>query len=186
VGLYILFHLWGLKDLFRHFASVWGFTAADFHPNLTSAFLQRLVSAFYVKLRPAMLDNLLRESVELGMHSGLIVYLPQGVYEYLWAHPSARPFGVALPLNCEGCGRLESWNIPVIKISSLPAVGKFVCKRCAYVFQSSIPSLHRVTSKSHDASGEWFLRWLEGLDATSLKWSFVDGALTGASLRSNK
>lgn len=141
------------------------------------------MSAFYIKLRPALLDNLLRDSVELGMHSGLIVYLPQGVYEYIWSHPSARPFGVVLPLSCEGCGRLESWAIPQIETSSLPTMGEFLCASCGNSFQSYIPALYRVGAKSRDASGEWFFRQLEGLEVKSLKWSYSpDGVLSSGKL----
>jgi hypothetical protein len=176
--------LWVPRDLnhsSRHFAAIWGFASFDLHPNLTGLFLQSLILAFYVKLRPALLENLLRESVELGTHSSIIVYLRKGgIYEYLWAHPVARPLGVVLPQNCSSCGRLESWAIPKLAIASLPTTATISCAKCSNAFSCSISALCRVTAKSRDASGEWFAQCLDGPNAIkSFKWSYVGGVLTG-------
>src|ERR1700733_247782 len=138
---------------------------------------------------PALLENILRESVELGAHTNMMVYTRQGaIHTYSWGHPIAKPYGVALPLNCKACGRLGSWSVPSMGLSTLPTIGKFPCKGpgCSYVFSCSIPTLHRVGSKSQDASGEWFIGCLKAPDAAAssvgLKWSYVDGILTGASI----
>ena len=145
-------------------------------------FLQSLVLAIYVKLRPALVENILRESVELGIHFGIIVYTRQGgIYEYVWAHPVARPLGVTLPLNCGACGRLDSWIVPTLMISALPLNANFSCAKCPNTHSCSIPALCRVTAKSRDASGEWFAWCLDrpNVALKLLKWSYVNGVLTG-------
>ena len=162
-----------------HFASIWGFTSLELHPNLTGLFLQRLILAIYIKLRPALLENILRESVELGVHSGVVVYVRQGgIYEYIWGHPVTRPLGMILPLSCGACGRLDPWLIPTLGISALST--SISCTKCPNTLPCSIPALCRVTARSQDASGEWFIRCLDRPGTTKLlKWSYKNGVLTG-------
>ncbi|KAF8235820.1 hypothetical protein L208DRAFT_1376400 [Tricholoma matsutake] len=110
---------------------------------------QSLILVFYIKLCPALLEKLLQESVELGAHSGMVVYLRQGgVYEYFWAHPAARPLGVILPLNCSSCGCLDSWAIPKLAIPALPMMAEIPCTKCPNTFSSLIPALCWITAKS--------------------------------------
>jgi hypothetical protein len=137
--------------------------------------------AIYVKLRPVLLENILRESVELGMHSGIIVYVWQGgIYEYIWGHPIARPLGMVLPLNCSACGHLHPWLIPALVISALPMMASLSCARCPNTLPCLILALSRVTAKSRDASDEWFIWCLDRPDVVKvLKWSYVNGVLTG-------
>jgi hypothetical protein len=167
--------------IFSHFASIWGFTSPQLHPNLTGLFLQKLVLAIYVKLRPALLEHLLQESVELGIHSNIIVYARQGgIYEYVWAHPVKRPFGVTLPINCSSCGRLDSWLVPTLAISALPVTATISCAKCSNTLQCPILASSRVTAKSRDASGEWLIRCLDRPGAVKLlRWTYVNGMLTG-------
>ena len=132
-------------------------------------------------MRPALLENVLRESVELGIHSGIVVYPRQGgVYEYIWGHPVTRPLGINLPINCSVCGHLDPWLVPTFPISALPITTSLSCAKCPNTFSCSIPALCRVTAKSQDASGEWFIQSLDTPDeVTLLNWSYVDGVLTG-------
>lgn len=145
-------------------------------------FLQSLVMAIFVKLRPMLLENILRESVELGAHSGIIVYTQQGgIYEYVWAHPVTRPLGVVLPLNCGTCGHLGPWLVPELAISALPTMTNFSCAKCPNTFQCLILALCHITPKSRGVGGEWFAQCLDGpsMVLKMVKWSYINGVLTG-------
>ncbi|KAF8228434.1 hypothetical protein L208DRAFT_1379353 [Tricholoma matsutake] len=161
------------------FAAIWGFTSFDLRPNLTGLFLQSLILAFC----PALLEKLFQESVELGAHSGVVIYLGQGgVYEYFWAHPAARPLSVILLLNCSLCGHLDSWAIPKLAILALPMMVEIPCAKCSNTFSSLILALCQITAKSRDASSEWFAWCLDKPNTIkSLKWSYVEGVLKGNS-----
>ena len=180
------------KYFHRNFATIWSFTASHFHHSHANIFLQKLVSTFYLKLCPNLLESIFGESVDLGIHTNVIVYTTQGaIHEYSWGHPKTRPYGVPLPLNCGGCGRLGSWIVSDIPLTALPTTGEFPCSGpgCSHVFSSHIPALNHFGSKCRDASGEWFIRCLKGLDSTSqangtnLKWVYEDEVFRGSSVR---
>ena len=67
---------------------------------------------------PQALEDVLRESPRLGMHTG-VVHLSLGsqqdanvlnVGKYVWAHHDYQPWGMALPMQCPQCGTIQKWT----------------------------------------------------------------------------
>jgi hypothetical protein len=140
--------------------------------------LQELVLAFFVKSRPFLIDALLSSAVDLGAHTGIILYLNSGqVYEYVWSHPVRRPFGADLPISCTKCYRLKPWDIP----KSFPAANTQLhvrCLGCNNAIDFHIPRLFEVTKARKDSVGQWFGRYWDGPDEMqALRWSAKDGLL---------
>ena len=66
---------------------------------------------------PQALEDVLRESPRLGMHTGVVhLFLGSqqdatvlGVRKYVWAHHDYQPWGMVLPMQCPQCGTVQKW-----------------------------------------------------------------------------
>ena len=174
----------------RNFATTWGFTSPRFQPVLANSFIDQLINIFFVKCRPVLLDTLLLSSADLGVHTGIVVYLQNRliweyhlIWEYRWSHPVRCPLGIKPPFACPRCHSLQPWGRPVI-LGAPPSRVEFTCKSPAcktskkLIFE--VPEVHLMTKKSDSGAGEWVGQFIESSvpnPKVALKWRFIAGIL---------
>ncbi|KIM58291.1 hypothetical protein SCLCIDRAFT_10278 [Scleroderma citrinum Foug A] len=55
------------------------------------------------------LEHVLKESMALGMHTGIMHFLL--VAKYVWTHQDYQPWGQPLPMQCPQCGAVKKWKL---------------------------------------------------------------------------
>ena len=114
-----------------YFPIVWGFTAVNFQPAVTGCFLTAFVVELYINSCPSTIGNILRSNTNMGVHTRVIAYGSSGIiWEYIWSHISAAPFGVHRPLAYRACHILQPWAQDALYQVSSPSQIEFECKHC--------------------------------------------------------
>jgi hypothetical protein len=70
---------------------------------------------------------ILPQEVEMGAHSGVLLFSSGQQRTYIWTHPVSRPWGIDQPQQCGKCGVLKSWK-PKIQGTTGPIT--LVCSAC--------------------------------------------------------
>jgi hypothetical protein len=152
---------------------------------MAGRFLAALVVELYIFSRVSGLEHVFRNNTDLGVHTGVIMYGQDGViWEYIWTHVKAAPYGIQPPLSCGKCCALYPWGEPVALKSPYISRLMFKCQTagCPKEERYTIPRLFRVTRHFEgDSAGEWFGRYLsdEPNATRGLKLAFSDGKLIG-------
>ena len=112
------------------------------------------------------MGELLAPSIFLGRHTSVIILTRQGTshpaetlgplqqHEYVWSHPTIRPFGVELPVQCPLCGSLAS-----LRCRATEELVRVRCgsKNCSFVHTYSRPP--GLTMIKSGEGGQWVERF---------------------------
>jgi hypothetical protein len=107
----------GLRKRSHRISASIAFTAVRFQPSFTSHLLlafveQVLIERFSISVS---FRHMLSQSYKLGRHTDILLMTlgkqDEGltILKFVWAHCDHRPWGQYLPVQCPGCGCVDSW-----------------------------------------------------------------------------
>ncbi|KAJ6462955.1 hypothetical protein C8R45DRAFT_1177837 [Mycena sanguinolenta] len=142
-----------------------GFTVEHFLPAAANTFLQDTVHAFFIARHGKSFARILASHCELGIHTHILVYFPDGdIFRYSWHHSGRHPFGQPVPHQCPECFSVASLKVSCDEASKV--VLRCPVKTCSYTkIVDRATQLIRVEEeawKPKDTSvrGAWYGDWV--------------------------
>jgi hypothetical protein len=92
------------------------FTKNEFLPFLAIDIIKSYMYKTFsgqITSHPVVLEAVLSHNRSSGQHSGLLLVENEMLHEYVYSHPSSRPFGIHYParVQCPKCGVLRFSNL---------------------------------------------------------------------------
>ncbi|TEB22814.1 hypothetical protein FA13DRAFT_1640702, partial [Coprinellus micaceus] len=95
------------QDLFQEIVS---FKQQRLQYTYTHSFLNDAALSFYVYGRTPFARAVLPGHNTLGGHTAVISFTSSHTYQYLWSHPTIRPFGIHVSKQCRACHRVPGFS----------------------------------------------------------------------------
>jgi hypothetical protein len=123
-----------------------------------------MVGSFCISSHSKKFHYLLASHYDLGAHTDIYVYSGDRIFRYCWSHPTVRPFGNPLPLQCSDCGILTPWSL--IKSEHTKSVVVLHCKGCRRRLEYKKGQLMMLGdgqwTKDEGVKGRWYGQWMTG------------------------
>lgn len=111
----------------------------------------------------------LRDHSSVGAHTDIFMIEPDGaITRFFWSHPTFKPFGNPMPVQCKKCFSLQPWTLEMFTIQKGELAHVSIrCKSCKdrlSFARTSVGKITRVGQRGqHDGTerGEWFYQMVD-------------------------
>lgn len=113
--------------------------------------------------------GLLKRHPGLGAHTNIITFSPDGATtKYTWSHPTLRPYGQELPIQCKQCMCLTSFKLLIPKHTKGNRHSQPIVLVCQYELCKKELIFHKpkgyklaTSAAEKDERGEWYMGGFE-------------------------